>query len=689
MSKKENLTGDPQAILRLLLAIISSTSTNPLFHISEIVQNEIDAGATEIAITFFRKRKKLEKIVIEGNGHGFLESFEHYRRNIGDSIKNKIDIYIKRKEKGQARGEFCIGLQGFRGICKELQIINLTREGMEPRTKEGKPIDDPDFKKMFRNRMMILRDGTLEMEMKEEDEMKVLRKTPGTTAILKDFKISIKPEKLVKYLSSNKRNELMSNRKLKIKVIDGKYFKVVQPIEYEGEKWIRKFSHPKEEESFEYRGFGKVKVELYLHEPRKSSKVRLDIKNEPVLPDITQLEEFNRFPWDSEMVEGIIEYPRLTKSPLRNSIQKDDFYWAFVEIMKEIEKELEFKIKEYENKIEKQRDKKLMKKLKEVMAEVKRDLEFETWFKGEGKKRFKGPIAELRLLPETLDLPAFSTYKVYAKAYDSEDQEITNDENLKFEWNVTGQKVRIKSQGKGWALLYGESRLGKETVSVKVTDTRINKTLERSLEVVVTHPLKRNGKLVRVKIEPTISTLEIEKDKIYKAIALDHKGDPIDGVSFSWEILFDNTEKATIEEKRNGSTVLKAGKNPGIIKLGVKAYKNGKTVSDFAVIQVVEKKRPSDRSKRKNIGLPIPEPIADSTSFPMWHSRLKNNGEKLEYNIAHPDYKALEKDEKRRQKYIANLYAKELAIKECEKTGTKDVGEKMLEVLSKIEKYWK
>ena len=61
----------------------------------------------------------------------------------------------------------------------------------------------------------------------------------------------------------------------------------------------------------------------------------------------------------------------------------------------------------------------------------------------------------------------------------------------------------------------------------------------------------------------------------------------------------------------------------------------------------------------------------------------------MHINEGHPDYKnAVTSGSKLRQKYIAYLYAKEAAKKECEKTGSPDIGEKILDILSKIERYW-
>ena len=96
MTQILKLDGNSQSLLEMLLRIISDTTTDPLYHISEIVQNEMDADATEISIELIRKggkKGKLQKILISGNGFGFLESFEHYSQNIGSSIKKYFDKY--------------------------------------------------------------------------------------------------------------------------------------------------------------------------------------------------------------------------------------------------------------------------------------------------------------------------------------------------------------------------------------------------------------------------------------------------------------------------------------------------------------------------------------------------------------------------------------------------------------------
>lgn len=163
LSKEISLEGDPADLLELLLRMIRSTNVNPLFHISELVQNEMDANATRIDIEILRaseskgKSGRIEKIIITGNGFGFLESFEHYSKHIGDLIKKYYNEYILRSERGQSRGQFCIGLQGFRAICEEIQIINITEKGKTPKQENEIQISDTDFPKMYEERKMIMK----------------------------------------------------------------------------------------------------------------------------------------------------------------------------------------------------------------------------------------------------------------------------------------------------------------------------------------------------------------------------------------------------------------------------------------------------------------------------------------------------------------------------------------------------
>lgn len=209
-------------------------------------------------------------------------------------------------------------------------------------------------------------------------------------------------------------------------------------------------------------------------------------------------------------------------------------------------------------------------------------------------------------------------------------------------------------------------------------------------EIAITHPPKKSGILVRVRVEPQYSALPLGEEREYKAIAEDEDRNQITrGIEYYWEITYDDTNGAEINVKEGESLILKSGKNQGTIKLQVTAYQNSKNVSDFAVITVTERRKKTDRKPRaKNVGIPYPEHYHDANEFPLTHCHLNTKGTILHYNTAHPDFKNADaKEPKYRHRYIATLYAKELGRIEAEATS-KDYGEMVLEVLSKIDRLW-
>ncbi len=697
MTKTLSLGGDAKDLLQLLFQIISSTNTDPLLHLSEIIQNEMDADASEITITFYRHEQKrkgtLEKIVIEGNGFGFLESFEHYSMHIGDSIKKKCNEYLDRASLGLSRGQFCIGIQGFRAVCDEIQVINKTKNDQHPSTKDGRTFDDPDFSKMFQNRKMILKSNTLDVTIFEEKDFSDYRKDYGVTCILIRPKVDINSSNLVKFLSQNKRAALLADRNLKISVIDGSFEEIVKPIKYIGEPLIIELGHPKESKDFKYRGLGKVKATLYFHEPKPGSKIRLDVKKEPVVFDITQLQEFQGPPWNSDTLEGIIEYDLLEKSPIRTGVARDGIFWpAFLDIMDELTKKVEEKVKEYEEKAKTRKDEELMAKLERVYGEVKRLLGFTTWFDKPIENIKLGPLDHIEVFPaEVANVPALTTSKLYVRAYDKDGNVLKEKDSIEFKWNVNNDLGTIIPKQNGEVIFKAGSKIGPSTLEVQVHDLKIDKSLTSKIEIAITYPKPMGGKLTVVKIEPMFCKIAVGSEKGFKAVAEDEDRNIITrGVTYYWSVPIDETTGASFNVNEGEYVILKSGNNQGAVKLQVIATQNGNKATDFAMITVVEKeKKRGKKPKPKDTGLPTPDWYSGADEFPLRHSYLTKDGMKLYINDGHPDYKqASIAGPTRRQKYIAYLYAKELAKKECEVTGSTDIGEKILDVLSKIDRFW-
>lgn len=696
MSKETALEGDPANLLELLMGMIKSTNVDPLFHISELVQNEMDADAGKTDIQIIRsqgskgKSSRIEKIIISGNGFGFLESFEHYSKNIGNSIKKYVDEYISRNDRGQSRGQFCIGLQGFRAICEEIQIINITEKGRTPKHENGKQIVDPDFPKMYDERKMILNSSNRKMIIQEKEEYSEHRIEHGVTCILLNLKVDIKGNNLSRYLAQNKRRELLANKKLTITVKDGTFSQIVKPIEFDGDKKEFVEIHPRSKNEVKYKGLGEVKATLYFHEPRPGNIIRLDVKGEPMCLNLTELPEFNVPPWNSEIIEGIIEYDRLTKSPLRSGVERDEVFWpAFVDIMVELAHKIESIVKEYEERSKQKSDKKMMEKIERIMQELKRQLDFQTWFSKPIEKPQPGPLDHIDPIPPVANVPAFTTRRVHVRAYDKNNIVLMEKNDIDFSWTVSNNLGNITPMKNGDAIFKAGSTVGTTTLDIKVEDKINGICKDAKIEIVITHPPANAGRLSRVRIEPLFSTLEIGKEKEYLAIAEDDERNPITkNIRFHWVIAYDESKGAKISNDQGESIILTTGNNLGPIKLQVTAYQDNLSRTDYAIITVIEKLRKKGRKiKLKNTGLPTPDYITDSNAFPPWHSKLKIEENVLLINDGHIDYvNADSKGGRYRLRYIALLYAKELAKMEYESNKMNELGEVMLDVLSKLDR---
>lgn len=698
MSKVVKLEGNPEDLMRLLLGYMRSLP--PLVHISDLVQNGIDAGANDIKIEIVRKKigntYKTEKVIISDNGHGFLESFERYSKNIGNSLKNKASIYLEKSAKGESLGEFCIGMQGFRSVASELQVINLTKEGMKAQDKERNIIDDPNFSKMFKWRKMRMFKEKEECTINEEGEFEKPQISHGVTYILSGLTANAERiftlRNIVSYLSSQKRSALLKLHDLKIEIIEGVKKEFVKPIRYKGEKIEDVIILPNQDKDTSKRGFGELKPELVCHPPKVGSKIAITVKGEPIYLDLCQkIEEFDNYPWNSKMIEGTIEYERLTKQPGRVEIQRDSFYDAFLEMMLILEKIVEKKVKEVEKKYRSKHDAKLLDKLEDVFGKIKREIDLNIFGPTTSKKVLKGSLARIQAFPEKENVEAFGRKTLYVRAYDDKDNELTEEDGIEFFWEVTGKLGTIIPKGNE-ATFEAGSIVGVTEVTTKAKDKSSLKELPYKIEIVITHPIKP-GSLYRAKIMPGMAIVSINGQREFQAIAEDINGNIISKKLKSfWKIVYDGSDGAKINKDYGETIIFTAGKRIGQVKLHLEVKQGNISKEDYALMDVREPKEKGKR-KPKKIGLPPPKVENEPAQYPMKHSWLEYDKDgkpiNLCYNEAHRDYKEVKDDKKKRERYIANLYAKELAFLDCKEMGMEFYGERFIEVLSRLDMHWR
>jgi hypothetical protein len=535
--------------------------------------------------------------------------------------------------------------------------------------------------------------GNQEIFLDEEGEFEERPASSGVTYILND--LTSKAEKdftvtnIANFLSGQKRTYLIKIKKLRIEVTDGISTKIVTPRRFEeGERVNHVIKLPYQDKDISKRGFGEVKAELYSHRrPRKGSKIAVTINGEPIYLDLCQkVDGFNRYPWNNEMVEGTIEYPYLTKQPGRVEVQKDSFFDAFLEMLLLLEKEVVKKVKEMEKKYQTKRDEKLLNKLEDVFSRIRREIDLDI-FGPSDKKVLKGSLAKIQSFPEKGNVEALNKRTFYVRAYDNEDNELAEEDGIEFNWRVTGKLGSIISKGTEGTFDAG-SIVGATEVTVVAKDIDSQKELSCQIEVAIIHPIKC-GPLYRVKIMPGIANIPIGRHREFRAISEDSNGNAISKrVKYYWQIVYDNSEGAKINKDWGETILLTAGKRIGQIKLHLRAQQGKIVKEDFALIDVKDLKK-KGRGRKKKIGLPPPRADFDEVTIPKWHSRLDEKEKVLLYNEAHRNYKEVKDNETKRQRYIANLYAKELALIDSKDKGVEHLSERFVEVLSRLDKHWR
>jgi hypothetical protein len=176
------------------------------------------------------------------------------------------------------------------------------------------------------------------------------------------------------------------------------------------------------------------------------------------------------------------------------------------------------------------------------------------------------------------------------------------------------------------------------------------------------------------------------KHKNFVAIAEDANGNVIsNGIKYSWNVISNAAKGSEINKDRGDSMIFAAGKITGQVKIQVIAQHGVLSREDSAHIDIkdVSKTRKANKGEKN-----IPR-LERVTSFehPMWHSKLDENLQVLYCNTAHKDYIAIQDSANKRHRYIADLYAKELTLAECKNLNVVHYGERLLEILSSLDRH--
>ena len=580
------------------ITIIASSQSNPLKAVAEFVENSIDARAQNICITRGKKQGAFY-LKIDDDGEGVpkddsgVPDFHYVATHICDSIKRQL------KEKGieGIQGEFGIGLLSFWTVGEHLK---LTSSGEDGGTYQ-----------------MLMARGTQEFRLSKK---RVLFPIKGTELeihpVLTGLR-SLTGEKIQRYLSSELRDRIRDSGVI-IKVIDrtARTEDVVVPRQFTG----RLLHDLRPSDS----GFGDVYLELYLNTPEAGNQVGLYRQGTRILPSITELDVFQKAPWNTGYLQGIVDAPFVNLTPgTRHGVIHDDRFEALCRSLEPVEDRLERIIEEQRRAEEERSSRQTLRKVQRALREAFLSLPKEEydWFDIHGRRGSKKAGAHA-----TVASPNGS-------------HEYARQEDI-----VSG-------------------------VSEPSASSERNDEQRAFFEFA--------GPLFSVMIVPKTSVISVDKQKRLRALCRDRsKRVVLDGLTYRWEI----TEGDGTLDQADGKTVtFTAPAEPCLTTLRLVVCQGETEVSGEALITVtdslMEKPAGADGARKGLPGYTFRRAPGE-----MWRSKYDANKNVVIINKGHRDFVYAGKRKARKLRYICRLFCKELLLANYPGLHQDDLLERMIEL---------
>jgi len=346
------------------ITVIALSQQSPLKAVAELVENSIDAHASSIVITRGRE-KGLPYLRIMDDGDGIprnetgLPDFQYVATHICDSIKRRL----RREDRERIQGEFGIGLLSFWTLGEGMALTSAGADGRTYEMRMGK--GEPRYTIAERKRLFPER---------------------GTAVVIEPLLPGIRNlsgEKIQWYLASELRDRIKRTG-VSIQVIDrqARTLHTVVPREFTG-RLLHRLPAAQSE-------FGEIYLELYLDDAKPENRAGLYRHGTRVLEDIAMLDSFQRAPWTSGCLQGIIDAPFLTLTPgTRTGILRDERFEALGKALEPAESILTESIEEQKRAAEEQASKEILHSIHRAFREALLALPREEydWFKIPDGKR--------------------------------------------------------------------------------------------------------------------------------------------------------------------------------------------------------------------------------------------------------------------------------------------------------------
>ncbi len=466
------------------ITIIALSQTNPLKAIAEFVENSIDARAGNITIIRGQERgEQFLKIIDDGEGihrtDSGLPDFAYVATHICDSIKRQMKV----KGAEGIQGEFGIGLLSFWTVGEELIMTAAGSDGRNYQMRMSK--GDPGY--TVQDKRTLLPVAGVELVIKPL--------LPGVR--------QLSGEKIQWYLAAELRDRIRASG-VKIKVIDHRSRKefMVEPREFTGRLLhnLGSIQSP----------FGDVYTEIYLGEPENQGHISLYRSGTRILEDLRELDMFNREPWSSPYLLGIIDAPFLNLTPgTRSGVIHDEAVQALSDALVMVEQQLIEIIDEQRRAEEERASVKILRSVQKALKEAVLSLPAEEydWFDihvqsqqrsgkphatlpeilddvpsaasaatpGQGVQKqffeFAGPLFSVRIIPQSCVIPVGETRTFRAMPRDRNKKQV--EENLSFLWEILDGEGELESSGSEIAAFTAAQNPGLTRIKVTATQGEI------------------------------------------------------------------------------------------------------------------------------------------------------------------------------------------------------------------------
>ncbi len=572
------------------ITIIALSQNNPLKAIAELVENSIDAHAR--TVTIVRGKEAGEhylKVVDDGDGIPRDESgqpnFAYVATHICDSIKRQL----KRRGAQGIQGEFGIGLLSFWTVGERLLLASSGSDGkvsqMEmQREQQGYTISP--------RRSLFPQTGT---------ELVIQPLLPGIR--------TLSGERIQHYLASELRDRIRrSGVRILIKDRNARKELEVVPVEFTG-RHLREFDVVPTP-------LGEVYLELYLNHLSPSNQIGLYRSGTRVLESVARLDRFDREPWTSGYLQGMIEAPFLQLTPgTRDGIVQDGSYDQFVTALEPIEERLQEIVEREKDTEEEEASRNILKSVQRAFKE-----------------------ALLALAREDYDW-----FDIYGQGF-----------------------KKGRRRGGGLFDERGEPAAAPEA-GVAVAEPPGDKSFYE-------YP----GPLYAAVISPASAVVTVRSESSFRCIPRDRSRRTVEeNVEIAWTV---KQGEGALSSASGEIVTFVAPEEPGLTLLQAAVRQGDRSCTAESLVTVTDTLLDTPKHGDRPADKGLPGYTFQRAPAELWRSRFDDKNNLVVINNGHRDYVYASQQKPRKLKYICRLFAKELVLRNFRGFEAAELLERLVEL---------